>query len=157
MNVYWMKYTVHDFFFLLTYMFALRFILSNDLPSLFFPGVKKRQFDGISIHHRNISKLLIGGPISRLKIVMWCMCRYPYTLTKESQVNYGKCDTVCQWLATGRWFSPSPPVSSTNKTDRHDITEIFLKVALNTFKQRSKHKIMDTIILAVVLCDSRWV
>jgi hypothetical protein len=25
-----------------------------------------------------------------------------------------------------------PMVSSTNKTDRHDITEIFLKVALNT-------------------------
>jgi hypothetical protein len=26
----------------------------------------------------------------------------------------------------------STPVSSTNKTDRHDITEILLKVALNT-------------------------
>jgi len=25
-----------------------------------------------------------------------------------------------------------PPVSSTSKTDRHDITEILLKVALNT-------------------------
>jgi len=36
---------------------------------------------------------------------------------------------VCQWLATGRWFSP---VSSINKTDHHDITEILLKVALNT-------------------------
>ena len=42
------------------------------------------------------------------------------------------CDKVCQWLATGRWFSPGTPVSSTNKTDRHDITEILLKVALNT-------------------------
>jgi hypothetical protein len=28
---------------------------------------------------------------------------------------------VCQWLATGWWFSLGPPVSSTNKTDRHDI------------------------------------
>jgi hypothetical protein len=37
------------------------------------------------------------------------------------------CDTVCQWLATGRWFSP---VSSTN------ITEILLKVALNTINQK---------------------
>jgi hypothetical protein len=36
-------------------------------------------------------------------------------------------DKVCQWLATGWWFSPGPPVSSTNKTDRHDITEILLK------------------------------
>ena len=42
------------------------------------------------------------------------------------------CDKVCQWLATGRWFSSGPPVSSTNKTDRHDIAEILLKVALNT-------------------------
>ena len=32
-------------------------------------------------------------------------------------------------------FSPAPPVSSTNKTDRNDITEILLKVALNTNKQ----------------------
>ena len=31
-------------------------------------------------------------------------------------------------------FSASPPVSSTNKTDRHDIAEILLKVALNTIK-----------------------
>jgi hypothetical protein len=45
------------------------------------------------------------------------------------------CDKVCQELATDRWFSPGPPVSSTNKTDSHDIIEIFLKVALNTIKQ----------------------
>jgi hypothetical protein len=31
-----------------------------------------------------------------------------------------------------RWFSPGTPVSSTNKTDRHDMTEILLNVALNT-------------------------
>jgi hypothetical protein len=36
--------------------------------------------------------------------------------------------------ATGQWFSPGPLVSSTNKTDCHDITEILLKVALNTIK-----------------------
>jgi hypothetical protein len=29
-------------------------------------------------------------------------------------------------------FSAVSPVSSTNKTDHHDITEILLKVALNT-------------------------
>ena len=48
------------------------------------------------------------------------------------------CDKVCQWLATGRWFSPGPPVSSTNKTERHDIIEILLlKVALNTINQKT--------------------
>ena len=45
------------------------------------------------------------------------------------------CDKVCWWLATGRWFSPGTPVASTNKTDYHDITEILLKVALNTKNQ----------------------
>ena len=36
-------------------------------------------------------------------------------------------------IAAGRWFSPGIPVSSINKTiNRHDISEILLKVALNT-------------------------
>jgi hypothetical protein len=42
------------------------------------------------------------------------------------------CNTVCQWLASCWCLFPGPPVSSTNKTDRHDIAEILLKVALNT-------------------------
>jgi hypothetical protein len=46
------------------------------------------------------------------------------------------CDKVCQWLATGRWFSPGTLVFSNNKTDRNDITEILLKVALNTITVR---------------------
>jgi hypothetical protein len=41
------------------------------------------------------------------------------------------CDKVCEWLATAWWFSPDTPVS-TNKTDRHELTEILLKVALKT-------------------------
>ena len=32
----------------------------------------------------------------------------------------------------GLWFSADTLVFSTNKTDRHDITEILLKLALNT-------------------------
>jgi hypothetical protein len=46
---------------------------------------------------------------------------------------------------TGLWFSLGPPVSSTNKTDRHDITETLLKVALNTIKQ-NKH-VFDSPVL----------
>ena len=57
------------------------------------------------------------------------------------------CDKVYQWLATGLWFSPGPPVSSTNKTDRHDITEILLKVALNTTKQTINQSIKQPIKL----------
>ena len=33
--------------------------------------------------------------------------------------------------------------SYTNNTDRHDITEILLKVALNTIKQTTMHKSID--------------
>ena len=48
------------------------------------------------------------------------------------------CDKLCQWRSTCLLFSPGPPVSSINKTDRHDITEILLKVALKTIKQTNK-------------------
>jgi len=44
---------------------------------------------------------------------------------------------------TGRWLSPGTPVLSTNKTDRHDMAEILLKVVLNTLntiKQNVKKK-----------------
>jgi hypothetical protein len=40
------------------------------------------------------------------------------------------CDKVSHWLTAGRWFSPNTLVSSTNKTNHHDITEILLKIAL---------------------------
>ena len=48
------------------------------------------------------------------------------------ETNTTLCDKVCQWLVTGRWFSLGASGSSTNKTDRYDITEILLKMALNT-------------------------
>jgi hypothetical protein len=45
------------------------------------------------------------------------------------------CDKVCQSLAIGLWFSLGTLVSSTNKSDHHDITEILFKVALNIINQ----------------------
>ena len=55
-------------------------------------------------------------------------CLSSLMLWVRIQLRQGVLDTTL-WLATGRWFSL---VSSTNKTDRHDITEILLKMALNT-------------------------
>jgi hypothetical protein len=49
------------------------------------------------------------------------------------------CDQVCLWLTAGWWFSLGIPGSFTNKTDFHDITEILLKVALNTI-YRENHQ-----------------
>ena len=64
-------------------------------------------------------------------------CLSPLTLWVRIRLRWGVldttlCDKVCQWLAAGQWFSLDIPVSSTNNTDRHDIAEILLKVALNT-------------------------
>jgi hypothetical protein len=38
---------------------------------------------------------------------------------------------VIKFVSDGAVVSPGPPVSSTNKTDCHDIAELLLKVALN--------------------------
>ena len=54
-----------------------------------------------------------GGPIQlmlRVRIPLMARCT---TL----------CDKVCQWLTTGWWYSPGTLVSSTNKTDHHDIND----------------------------------
>ena len=53
-------------------------------------------------------------------------------LPRRGALDTTLCDKNCQWLADGWWFSRGTSVSSTNKTDHHDIAEILLKVALNT-------------------------
>ena len=63
-------------------------------------------------------------------------CLSPLTLWVRIPIRRGAldttlCDKVCQWFAAGGWFSPGTPISSTNKTDRHDLTLILLKVELN--------------------------
>ena len=60
------------------------------------------------------------------------------------------CEKVCQWLATGQWFSPGTPISSTNKTDSHDISEILLKVALNTIIQ-TKPVMLQLVIYHILI------
>jgi hypothetical protein len=51
-------------------------------------------------------------------------------------------------VTCGRGFSPGTLVSSTNKTDCHDITEILLKVAKNTINLNGKT------ITYIDFCDS---
>jgi hypothetical protein len=67
-----------------------------------------------------------------------------------SFVNYKKrctrlaaaSDKAYQLLAHGRWFSPVTPTSSTTKTDRHDIADILLKVALNTKIKSNQRRLL---------------
>jgi hypothetical protein len=61
------------------------------------------------------------------------------TLLRRGVFDTTSCDKVCHGLATGLWISQGSPISSINKTDCHDITEILLKVALNTINHKPNH------------------
>jgi hypothetical protein len=85
--------------------------------------------------------LLLFGDIWFIWFGLWCLTLYYYISCNveprswRDVLNTTLCDKVCQRLATGRWFSPGTAVSSTNKTNHHNITEILLRVALRTLLQ----------------------
>ena len=67
---------------------------------------------------------------------LWNQYQSPLTLWARTPLKRGAIDTtlcnkICQWLVTGRLYSPGTPVSSTNIPARHDIAEQLLKVALD--------------------------
>ena len=85
------------------------------------------------LYNQCISPLMLWSRIPMVRLT-YCMKNTQSPLWVRMPLRRGEldtvlCDKVSQWLATGRWFSPGPPVSSTNKTEPHDITEILLKVA----------------------------
>jgi hypothetical protein len=59
-------------------------------------------------------------------------------------------DKVYQLLAHGRWFSPA---SSTTKTGRHDIAEIFLQVVLNTINQIKSNTLTESTLPHFSACS----
>jgi hypothetical protein len=66
---------------------------------------------------------------------------------------------VYQWLVTGWWFSLDTPVSSTNKTDSHDTTEILLNTINQTtmnFSLQSTCHFYDRILLLVTDISSSY-
>ena len=71
----------------------------------------------------------------------------------SSNTIHGKVYSI-QHYVTGRWFSLGTPVSSTNKTDRHYIAEILLKVALNTTNQPTNQIYNPSVALNVELSKS---
>ena len=60
-----------------------------------------------------------------LEFIHISLCLLYYTIMYNN--NKKKCMRGL-WLTAGRWF---PPGTVTNKTDRHDMAEILLKLALN--------------------------
>ena len=74
------------------------------------------------MHTRASSTLITLEAISKLNDMV--------QLHSLSKSNRDRSRIYTKWIARGWRFSPGPPVSSTNKTDRHDTAEILLKVAL---------------------------
>jgi hypothetical protein len=68
-------------------------------------------------------------PVQSVLIPLTLWVRIPL---RRDVLHATLCDKACQWLVTCRRFSFGTPVSSTNKTDRHDITEMLLQVTLNS-------------------------
>ena len=56
-------------------------------------------------------------------VVSWNPAQARYT-------RYNIMWSICLWIAAGRWFSLSTPISSNNKADHHDITEMLLNMAV---------------------------
>jgi hypothetical protein len=70
---------------------------------------------------------------ANLLVILWTIHTSNIQIPlRRGVVDNTLCHKVCQWLAAGRWFSLGTSVSSTNKTDRHDITVILNTLALNT-------------------------
>jgi hypothetical protein len=76
-------------------------------------------------------------------------CLSPLVLWVRISIR-ARCTTLCdkagQCLVTSRWFSPGPPVSSINKTDRYNIAESGVKHHL-TNKQPNKHILICLLLL----------
>jgi hypothetical protein len=94
-----------------------------------FNAISSGNWEGINFNRRSFQMSMYYrtfGPIYILKSSV--LLAFLSVLTDGPTV-FGK-----SGLATGQWFSLGTPVSSTNKTDRHNIAEILLKVVISTIK-----------------------
>ena len=102
---------------------------------IFIAIYKKRTSSSISVSYTQslLSQYIFCGVRDRMIFGFKTTCAISEFKSRSWRgvLDTRLCDKVshCQWLATSQWFSR---VSSTNKTYNHDITEILLKVALNT-------------------------
>jgi hypothetical protein len=87
-------------------------------------------FDGFSLSFEDfVFKSLPSNSYTPITNTAWVRARL-FILQKESTRLAVASDKVYQLFAHDWWFSPGTPASSTTKTDRHDIAEILLKVAV---------------------------
>jgi hypothetical protein len=96
-------------------------------------------------------KTIIGAIVVRCRMVVGYITTYaisansPVTLwvripVRRCAIDTSLCYEVCQWLAAGRFYFQGTPVSPTDQSDRHDITEILLNMGLITINQTKQTK-----------------
>ena len=143
LNYRWLKKIINSTFFLVKYVkFSVIFTENKVLtlePNLW---IIEKLFHIFFMKYVKFSVIFTGNKALTLELkrLSWSYGSWIYNYLCNQclsplmlwVLDTTLCDKVCQWLATGRWFSPDPQVSSTNKADSHDIAEILLKVALNT-------------------------
>ena len=111
----------------------------------------------VSVGRRGRDRMVVGVTTTYAISAyhQWC-CEFESLSGRGVQQSL--CNKVCQWLATSRWFSLGTPVSSTNKTDRHDITEILWRVALNNKANKQTNKqtlnIVCTLLIEYVVYEA---
>jgi hypothetical protein len=144
-NYWWQK---SDIWSQASYRYTILWVAFLDPSDSYFLFVEERGYHKWALAHSSscYQRGTVGIPIACLTPPYHCACtkRGPeFPMSQRIGCSFEPrswrgvldtvlCDNVCLWLATGQWFSLVTPVSSTNKTDRHNITEILLKVALNT-------------------------
>ena len=109
-----------DNIFYISFLFKICFIFTQILSNR---NTKQSNVGNLYLEHTHYISLLTLWVRTPLR---WCV------------LDTTLCDKVCQWLATGRWFSPGTLVPSTNKSDCHDTAEILLKAELSTINQTIK-------------------
>jgi len=67
-------------------------------------------------------------------IIQHYVIKFVSDLSTPTQGEEYNIMSVTCGIVTGRWVSLGPLVSSTNKTELHDITEILLQLVLITIK-----------------------
>ena len=98
------------------------------MPNILFVNICSR---ALSVCLLSVNICEPKWPITNMAWVRAWLCKLQKGCTRFAAAS----DKVYQLLAHGRWFYLGIPASSTTKNGGHDISEILLKVALNTIYQ----------------------
>ena len=114
-------------------------LTTSNIEVSFFPSLKYKMLNDrvawridFALQQWTSSAIAIANTISVYEPVLPKCWREGRGRDPDHGEVYSLQHYMIKWLAAGRWFTPGNAVTSTNKTDRHDIADILLTVALNT-------------------------